>query len=268
LKYGLVIDFGQSFCNYGDLVQSTVIESIFSKMRVPPDQIIRLTKKNLAEYDGEPLILPFSYTIFYLIDFASGKPLLSEKIIPIFLGVSIESIFVYNCISLDDFARADSPWLELFRKSAPIGCRDHYTLRFMEDHGISAYLQGCITNTIPRRANGDYNKTFLVDCPESVIQHVPPRLLKNAEVMSNVEPVGNLSVEDNYQRVIARYEYYKNNAALVVTSRYHVALPCNAMGIPSIVIIPQISKHSADIRWDTIPPQIQIWRIRERIRRY
>jgi len=258
MLYGLIIDFGQTFCNYGDLIQSVAIERIYQKMNIPPEQIVRLTKKDLSSYDGEPILLPFSYTIYYLINFETGELALSDRIIPIFLGVSIESIMIYNCILPEDFAATGSKWMGIFRKNAPVGCRDHFTLRFMKEHGIAAYLQGCITNTLPRREKGDYNKTLLIDCPQSILPHIPPELLTNAEVMSNVAPMGSCSVEDNYQRVMARYEYYKNNAAFVVTSRYHVALPCNAMGIPSVIVKPQVSKYSEDVRWDALPPQVQM----------
>ena len=258
MKYGLIVDFGQAFCNYGDLIQSVAIEYVYNKMGITPDQIMRLTKKDLVFYDGDPILLPFNYTIFYLIDFVKKDLLLSDKIIPVFLGVSIESIFVYDCIPLDVFSSENSKWLDLFRKSAPIGCRDMYTLEFMKKHGISAYLQGCISNIFPKRATGEYKKTLLVDCPQSILPYIPSSLLENAEALSNVVPLGNYSIEENFQKVKERYDYYMDTASLVVTSRYHVALPCNAMGIPSVLVKPPISKFSQDIRFDTIPPQVQI----------
>jgi hypothetical protein len=258
MKYGLIVDFGQSLCNYGDLVQSAAIEYIYEQMGIPSTQIVRLTKKDLSDYDGELILLPFSYTIFYLINFKTKEPILSSKIIPVFLGVSIESIFIYNCIPMDVFASPNSKWPEMFKRCAPIGCRDDFTRRFLLEQNIPAYLQGCITNIFPRRTNGNYLKTLLIDCPSAALQHIPKTLLKNAEALSNVMPASIGSIEENYQRVKERYEYYRDNGAIVVTSRYHVALPCNAMGIPSIVIKPPKSKYIEDIRWDTIPPQVQV----------
>ena len=259
MKYGLIVDFGQTFCNYGDLVQSIAIERIYSEMNIPSEQIVHLTKKDLSSYDGEPILLPFSYTIYYLIDFMTGNPELSDRIIPVFLGVSIESVFIYNCISIECFASENSSWLPLFRKHAPIGCRDKYTLHFMEEHGITAYLQGCISNIFPKRADGDYWKTILVDCPESVLKYIPSVLLEKSETLSNVVPIGDYSVEENFRRVMARYDYYRDYAAVVITSRYHVAIPCNAMGIPSVLIKSSISKYSRDIRWDAMPPNVQVY---------
>jgi len=258
MKYGLIIDFGQTFCNYGDLVQSIAIEQVYARMGIPSEEIVHLTKKDLLFYDGEPILLPFSYTIFYLIDFRTKEPVLSNKIIPVFLGVSIESVFVYNCIPMDVFAANNSKWLELFRRNAPIGCRDIYTLQFMNENDIAAYLQGCITNIFPSRASSGYKKTLLVDCPENALLYIPDSLLEDAEVLSNVVSTVDCSIEENYRRVKARYDYYRDNAAIVVTSRYHVALPCNAMGIRSILIKPPVSKFSQDIRFDAVPPQIQI----------
>ena len=259
MKYGLIIDFGQSFCNYGDLVQSVAIEYIYQQMGIPSEEIVRLTKNDLANYNGELLLLPFSYTIFYMIDFATRQPLLSDKIIPVFLGVSIESIFIYNSIPTENFASPDSKWLDMFRKNAPVGCRDHFTKHFLLKHGVSAYLQGCITNIFPRRQEGDYNMILLVDCPAAILPHIPKVLPENAEIeiLSNVVPAEG-SAETNYQRVKERYDYYRDNAAFVVTTRYHVALPCSAMGIPSVAIKPPRSKYIEDVRWDAIPLQVQV----------
>ncbi len=97
---------------------------------------------------------------------------------------------------------------------------------------MPAYLQGCLTNIFPRRPEGDYRKVLLVDCPSEVLPYIPEGLLDHAEVLSNAAYIGDLSVEENYQEIKRRYDYYRDNAALVVTSRYHVATPCNAMGFP------------------------------------
>ena len=263
MKFGLLVGFSKLCCNYGDFVQSFAIERVYEQMGVPAEAIVRITKSELAGYDGEQLLLPYSYTVIQFFDFEAGKPALSKKITPVFLGLSFVELF-YGITSLNlrihRDAGSEEDWLDLFRRNAPIGCRDDFTRRFLAERGVAAYLQGCISGTLPRRADGPYRKVLLVDCPLDALRHIPDELLANAETMANLspEPVGGFPVEEIYQRVKMHYEYIRDNAALVITSRYHVAVPCNAMGIPAILVLPEFSAYTDDFRWDTLPPQIQV----------
>lgn len=255
MKYGLLIDFGLENCNFGDYAQTIAIEYIYQDMHIPSSDIVYLTHEELSTYDGEPLVLPYSYVLGYIMNQHTEKVMLSDKIIPIFLGVSIGVGFTRP---LDTFTNPDNGWLELFRKSAPIGCRDEATHAFFEQLGIVSYLQSCITNVLPERASGNYNKVLLVDCPSDILPFIPENLIEKAEVLSNAEDRGGLSMYDNYLKIKRRYEYYRDNAALVVTSRYHVATPCNAMGVPSILTMRPFKDQAKDIRLDTINPGIQL----------
>jgi hypothetical protein len=77
-------------------------------------------------------------------------------------------------------------------------------------------------------------------------------------VLTNYESNENLTAEENYLRIKERYMYYKNNADLIITSRYHVAIPCNAMGVPVIFVNRKINYYSKDIRLDSLNPNIQL----------
>lgn len=266
MKYGLLVDFGSSCSNYGDYVQSIAIEYLYQKMGISKDEVVHISAADLSTYDGEVLLLPYSYVMHLFVFPEYRKIKLSEKIVPVFLGGSfsftqygmrypIEKVFSEHYAQEE----SDMTWYQMFMKFSPIGCRDNFTYKLIAAQGIPAYLQGCITNIFPCRPKGNYQKVLFVDCTNEILPYVPKDLLSRAEVMTNYVPNGNLSMEENYLRIKARYDYYRNNAALVVTSRYHVATPCNAMGIPCIFIGRKINYYSKDIRLDTLHPNIQLY---------
>lgn len=258
MEFGLLTDFGSVHCNYGDYVQSIAVEYIYQKMGIQQSEIIPLAVRELALYDGEPLLLPYNYVLHFFLNHLTGKPTLSPKIIPVFLGVSVEFATFTSGYSLQSIRDPENGWLDLFRRAEPVGCRDAYTMDFLRKMGISAYLQGCITNVFPARPTGKYEKVLLVDCPKEFLGHIPKELLRHAEVLSNAEYIGGLSAQENYRKIKERYQYYRDHASLVITSRYHVATPCNAMGIPTIFVRRAFDKHVEDIRLDTLNPNIQM----------
>lgn len=259
MKYGLLTYFGSSYCNFGDYVQSIAIEYLYKEiMNIPEDHIVHITESELKTYDGEQLLLPYSYVLAFLLDKNHEKAELSNKITPVFLGASVEFATLYDAYPLSNFADPEKGYYNLFMKYGPVGCRDNATKELLQSYGIPAYLQGCITNILPYREKKTYKKIFLVDVPAEIMEHIPKDLLPNVEIVTNAEDIGTLSYDENYQRIKERYEYYKENAALVISSRYHVVTPCNAMGIPCIFIKRTVDKHIKDIRLDTLNPKIQI----------
>lgn len=256
MKYGLLIDFGLQNCNFGDYAQTIAIEYLYSLLGIPEEQIVRLDYTDLKHYDGEELLLPFSYALGYLTDKETEDVYLSEKITPLFLGATIGVGFTR---SVDIFTDPSKKWLELFRRTAPIGCRDEATHRFFESIGVPSYLQGCITNILPKREKKEYRKILLVDAPKEILSYIPQNMLDDVEVLSNAADIEGRSLEENYQRIKQRYEYYRDNARLIVTTRYHVATPCNAMGIPSIMLMRPFKGKEKDIRLDSLNPQIRLY---------
>ena len=259
MKYGLLIYFGSTYCNFGDYVQSIAIEYLYREvMKIPNEQIVYVTQQELSTYDGEPILLPYSYVLSFLLDDKREKACLSKKITPIFLGASVEFATLYDAYPLDNFKDKEKGYFELFLNNGPVGCRDNFTRSFLQDIGIDAYIQSCITNILPYREEGDYKKIMLVDVPVEALQFIPDELLPYLEVVNNAADIGELSYEENYERIKSQYEYYYNNASMVISSRYHVVTPCNAMGIPAIFVKRKIDKHIKDIRLDTLHPDIQL----------
>lgn len=259
MKYGLLIYFGSSYCNFGDYVQSIAIEYLYTEiMKIPQDEIVYITEQELSTYDGEQLLLPYSYVLSFLLDEKQEKTQISDKITLVFLGASVEFATLYDSYPLNNFKNPDKGYYDLFLKYSPVGCRDNFTKELLQSYGISAYLQGCITNIFPFRKEKPYKKIFLIDVPEEILSHLPTNLLEHIEIVSNAENISDLSYEQNYQKIKKRYESYCEQAALIISSRYHIVTPCNAMGIPCIFIKRTVDKHIKDIRLDTLNPEIQI----------
>jgi hypothetical protein len=124
------------------------------------------------------------------------------------------------------------------KRIEPIGCRDEYTMTQLRQHGIKAYLNGCITVCMPLITSRDSqekkrNKIFLVDVEPELEPYIPDEINNNAIRVSHLLP-GSLS-HDPIQEAERILELYRQEARLVITSRLHAASPCMAMGIPVIL---------------------------------
>src|SRR5690606_18057865 len=64
----------------------------------------------------------------------------SEHIHPLFISFHMNRPYISKMLT--DKA------LAYMMKQGPIGCRDHYTAKVLQDHGIDAYYSGCLTLTL------------------------------------------------------------------------------------------------------------------------
>ena len=165
--------------------------------------------------------------------------------------------------------------LEYFKKHGPVGCRDHYTLRQLQQKGIPAYFSGCLTLTLQRSdwvPKNTARKGILV-------LSALDRLLPNRKALwqqkkfvqwgiqtlkSPLKKQQSQRAQNNLQRFLAKQSQpisyasqivptpLKNNAAyfeaaseqlkkiasaeLVITSRIHTALPAVALGTPVVFL--------------------------------
>ncbi len=117
-----------------------------------------------------------------------------------------------------------------FRAHSPIGCRDRGTQILLRSWQVEAYTSYCCTLTLPRRERSPAaGKTLLVDTGPLYIPHA---LRRSAVQVSHASaPVGH-ETKLRYARELLAF--YRDEAALVVTTRLHCALPCLAMGIPVV----------------------------------
>ena len=134
----------------------------------------------------------------------------------------------------DSVERVLSPdGVEHLRGSGPIGCRDDRTRALLEDRGIEAFTSWCATMTLPRRDRApSQGKVFLVNAD---YVPVPSALARGAvRVDHNVH----LPLRPSTQRALAEdlLATYRDRARLVITTKIHCAMPCAAMGIPTVFI--------------------------------
>lgn len=235
--------------NYGDDIQMYAVANIYRHMGIREEDLVRITLQELFTYDGdEYLLLPISYPLF------GNYIKLSEKIIPVYLAISLLSDSAIDSLRLREFE--------------PIGCRDQYTLDLLRNKGVNAYLNGCMTLTLPKTEYTDRNKVFIVDVCDELLPYIPERLKNGAEYLTHL-------VYHKYvgeAEALSFYERYQKEAKLVITSRLHCAVPCMAYGIPVVYackaisfrsvwlqkLIPLYDIHSfADIDWDPKPLEIE-----------
>ncbi len=225
MKYANIQMTRKGRCTIGDEIQLLAIDNLYREMGIDADDIIRIPYNELSTYSGEYVVLPISFPL-YGFSHDAYITVYSERIIPVFIGASI---------MVDELCEED---IAYFRKYEPIGCRDQHTMNVMRKYGIVAYLNGCMTATLPRRGidmDRKADKVYCVDMPDNLMKYVPCELKKDAIFMNHVfmsEECEN-GVRDKAMEVYG--EYYKS-AKLVITTRLHAALPCAAMGIPVVLM--------------------------------
>lgn len=213
--------------NIGDYAQLLAIDNLYSYMGVKEEDIVRIEYYDLLDYDGEYVVLPINF-IFNNPYYGERELLLSSRIIPVFLGI--------NCMNTN-FSINEYNY---FSKYSPIGCRDERTMMLFRKAGISAYLQGCISATFPKRPQGEHDKIYAVDIPEALKGYLPQEISDNAIYLSqqfygNIEEyLAKENCKTIKQYMEKRLKLYRDTAKLVITSRLHCAVPCAAMGIPVI----------------------------------
>lgn len=275
MKYGLLRCGGndQHFANVGDNLQIWALERVLKEeMGVSSEDIIYLSFSELPNYQGEPLLLLLNFFFYsFLRDGTAFLPA-SDHITPVFLGVHFSAEF---------FAPEEVSYL---KKYAPIGCRDHTTLRTMEKYNIPAYLFGCITLTLPRRApEKHYSSVFLVDVSEELLPILPETLKEQGKSVSQLRKYDHAITEEEAMEAELQgkklYQSYGETASLVVTTRrLHCLLPCLAMGIPVVYIpeqqepdprfgcfhkiIPvyekkQVLQKEIEVDWSPTPPHLE-----------
>lgn len=241
MKYGVIAyqkavrSGGNKWTNLGDPIQSYAMVKLYEEMGIPESELVKVNKYTAKLYDGDYVVLPFNcYNMIFGQQRHNNALPVSDKIIPVFVSFHLHT------------RKLDPALVQQLRSYEPIGCRDEETLRVIRSYNIRAYLSGCVTATLPRRKTTPKNgKVYFVDCPESLMEYVPKRLLDNAEFVTHMPYIPRTSDElyltdeetRNYYEIgVNQLKEYEENATLVVTSRLHAAAPCMALGIPVILV--------------------------------
>jgi hypothetical protein len=227
MKFGILSYGVWETHNIGDTIQSLGLRNAYKKIGIKDEDIVYIERDTLSRYNGiEYIILPMAAPFSYSDEHPDTFPV-SDKIIPIWFGTQC---FDYNLDALEALCRGDI-----------VGCRDEYTMQRLRKDGIEAYISGCISLQFGEvREKKEYNKIFLVDIPDSVKPYIPEQWKDREEAVTHIHRFEAKSIEERREKQF-RYAQkqlnrYRDEAALVITSRFHCAIPCISMGIPTIVV--------------------------------
>ncbi|MBS0351386.1 MAG: polysaccharide pyruvyl transferase family protein [Proteobacteria bacterium] len=132
--------------------------------------------------------------------------------------------------------------LEYLHQHAPIGARDLHTLRLLEANKVDAYFSGCLTLTLPERAEQQVEDVvYLVDLDNEIVNHCMSKIDSEIRILSHIDnhtldPLARLAKAEG---ILNKYQ----KAKAVVTSRLHAALPCLAMKVPVLLINCQTDQY-------------------------
>lgn len=253
MVFGNFYDTTRININLGDYLQFITINHVYNYMGISDADIHYIDLADVMDYEGEPMILPFNYSIHDFI--RDGEISISPHITPVFIALQLDT--VDQPVDLDKFLSNPKNQAYLLQYS-PIGCRDITTYQYLSRYGIPAYINGCMTATLPKYAGSKGDKIILVDAPNALRPYIPDSVLRqNCEAATQQVHFTQQEVNDFrgiYSFVKSRYDYYRKNAKLIITSRLHVALPCTAFGIPVI-----FAKDHIDTRLDFLEKYFPVY---------
>lgn len=277
MKYGymyyqkpLISEMPSRPINLGDPIQSYAVKLLYREMGIKEEDIIPVPRYDLTNYDGEECVCVINTCSTYEeLAYDSHFMPPSNKIhaVPI-------SIHLHRDLPKDE--------LDFYKTCGSVGCRDTYTMEYLQNLGIDAYLSGCLTITFPRRTREEESKAdkvYLINVPEGFKQLIPEEIRRDAIELSNIQRFdichdSNRMTEEEadefHRQGEERVKLLRDTAKLVITSRLHIATPCLAMGIPVILtnhddrfgfidrFVPSYTKeHYDEIDWNPKPVDIE-----------
>lgn len=242
MKFANIIMKRTGRCTIGDDIQLLAIENLYKYMGIDYKDVIRIPFNELASYDGEYCVLPISFPL-YGFSHEHYITCLSHKIIPVFLGFAT---MVHNYCEED---------VQYLRRYEPIGCRDQYTMEGLRKNNVDAYLNGCMTITLPKYRNGydGRKKIYCIDLTDDIIKCIPEHMLKDCVFRSHVY-MSEECADGTEEKAREIYKEYIDNAKMIITTRMHAALPCIAFGIPVV-----LAKKRMSIRFPVIEKYIPVY---------
>jgi len=224
----MLADEGHYTVNLGDNAQTIAARRLLARLGVASGDIVDIDRDAISAYSGPPAAVLMN-AVFR----AKSFPI-PASIKPIFLG------FMADAKTLQ--ANAD-----YLRMHQPIGCRDAATAQVLLSLGVEAFVSGCVTLTLEPRAGAPADgRTFIVygdnagELPAGLLEHAPRDVLRSVQSIYHRVPVFEYPLSLQLQRAMETYESLlmaklSAEASLVITPLHHVAAPCLAMGIPTLI---------------------------------
>jgi len=268
IKFGLLtVPNVSKVANLGDDIQAVAARQYLPRIDV------YLDRENLNIYDGDPTVVIMNGWFMHHPD--RFPP--SDKIIPIF-----ESFHITEAVADVIFNQKVHDYLS---KHSPIGCRDQYTAKLLQDRGIEAYYSGCLTLTLNKTdfIDGTTNEYVVFSDllyyyrPKLIVRHfkgylkrqyeylrckktksdivnlMPDSIKQNAIFVTQFTEETSLPIKDRIFKAEKLLQKFAN-AKLVITSRLHTALPCLAFGTPVLLVL----NNTHDVRFSDISEYLNI----------
>ena len=263
MKFGL-LDYKSNlgYYNLGDYVQSIAAKQYLPKV----DYLIN--RENLDKFQEEEVKMIMNGWFMYKVD--NWPP--SANIDPLFLSFHLNAHSAEKLLAIPGN-------ISYFKKFAPIGCRDMYTVGILKKHNIDAYYSSCLTTTIQREVpTRRTNKILFVDVlfnldkksyyervrkhfwrdkllgrlPElqshtkTLKEYFPKEVIDQAVFETHFIKADKTNVAQRFAEAERLLDSYAG-AKLVVTSRIHCALPCLALGTPVIFVLGGGLNNASDL---------------------
>ena len=128
--------------------------------------------------------------------------------------------------------------LEYLKKIEPIGCRDSHTQKLLGEKGVKTKYTGCMTLTINKFPNVEKKKYICaVDVSDEVVKKIKESTDMEVKIVTHTVPENyyELPWEQRMKNVEELLKLYQG-ATAVISYRLHCALPCLALGTPTILL--------------------------------
>jgi hypothetical protein len=164
----------------------------------------------------------------------------------------IEPIFFGFCVGRRELL--NDAWLPYLQSHQPIGCRDEESATWLNEHGITAHMTGCITLWLGHRTAlvpaSQRSGIYMVDVPEEIEPAIPAHIRRQAIRLTNAptRALRNGGQKDRMRHVAAISDKLRS-AELVMTKRLHTILPCVSFGTPVIGLISAAEMHNKNSRF-------------------
>lgn len=275
LLYQYTYSLNNPYVNLGDYVQTLATKNALERLYGMKNLYSFFDRDALSYYpassDGSK---PICVMQGWFSDTRTWLP--NHHVIPICVGMHMNSI---NRTFLRQSQAARDQLAEY-----QLGARDPSTCAFFKEIGLHSYYSRCLTLTFPKRDHlPPQPQCFIVDVPERLVKYIPQNILSFSEFSPQRE-IGRGESDQFHQAKYMKMaenllEKYKTRATLVITSALHCAMPCIAMGIPTIFIDPEKHKgthhdrfavasdivpiygekdlRSGNVNWTPTPPDIE-----------
>jgi Polysaccharide pyruvyl transferase len=219
--------------NLGDYIQILACLRLLEGMQLRPsiylDRDTELASAPALESCSGRLLLPLSGWFKRTVGTDPQWPP-HERIIPVFLGFHVRP---HQCPAL-----LEQRSIDYMKAHGPVGCRDVFTMRALAQRGVSTYLSNCLSLTFAARPPEQRGDTIVVASRDrEILDVLPPEYRKDHAYVNHYR------VGDGFEATLSLARellaFYRNRARLVITTFLHCALPCIAMGIPVVVLLPK-----------------------------